>query len=144
MAFGGLAQILYNVSTSALVTWILAAIPVVLSVLVLVLPLNSLHRVLHYARAAVLGELEEEYDHLTLRFITHLTEQHHSRTTDRAESADQDLALTVTALRGIVEETRQLSTWPVRVPVILRIVATSLIPLVYFFVQELLRELWLP
>ena len=96
MAFGGLAQILYNVSTSAMVTWILAATPVVLSVLVLVLPLNSLSRVLQDAKVAVLRELEEEYDHLTLGFITHLTEQRHSRATGRAEKADEDLAVKVT------------------------------------------------
>ncbi len=143
MAFGGLAQILYNATTSTMVTWILAAIPVVLSVLVLVLPLNSLHRVLHDAKVAVLKELEEAYDHLALRFMTHLTEQRHSRATGRAEEADEDLAVKITSLRGIMEETRQQSTWPVRAPVVVRIIATSLIPLVYFFIQELIQELWL-
>jgi hypothetical protein len=143
MALGGLAQVLYNVSTSTMVTWILAAIPVVLSVLVLVLPLNSLHRVLHDARVAVLRELEELYDQLTLRFIIHLTEQRHARTTGPAENAEEGLAVKVNSLEGTIDETRQQSTWPIKAPAVLRIVATSLVPLVYFFVQELIRELWL-
>jgi hypothetical protein len=143
MAFGGLAQILYNVTTSTTVTWILAAIPVVLSVLVLVLPLHSLERVLHNAKGAVLKELEEAYDHLTLRFTTHLTEQRHSLATGREEKVNEDLAVQIMSLRGIMEEIRQESTWPVKAPVALRIIATSLIPLVYFFVQELIQELWL-
>jgi hypothetical protein len=111
-------------------------------VLVLVLPLGSLHRVLHNAKVGVLRELEEEYDDLTLGFVTHLTDQRHFRTTGRAENSDKDLA-EIASLREIIEETRQESTWPVRAPVVLRILATSLIPLVYFFLQELLRELWL-
>jgi hypothetical protein len=143
MAFGGLAQILYNVSTSAMVTWILAAIPVVLSVLVLVLPLNSLHRVLQDAKVAVLRELEEAYDQLTLRFMIHLIEQRHSRTTGHAENAEEGLAAKVNSLKGIIDEIREQSTWPVKAPVVLRIVATSLIPLAYFFLEELLREFWL-
>ena len=143
MAFGGLAQILYNVSTSTMVTWILAASPVVLSGLVLVLPLNSLHRVLHDTKVAVVRGLEEKYDQLTLGFITHVTEQRHSRTTARSEKADEDWAVKITLLREIIEETRQQSTWPVRAPVVLRIIATSLVPLAYFVLEELLRELWL-
>jgi hypothetical protein len=143
MTLGALAQILYNVSTSTTVTWILAVSPVVLSVLVHVLPLNSLHRVLQNARFAVLRELDEEYDQLTSRFIAHLTERRYSRTTDRAEGADEDLAVKITSLKGIIEETRQLSTWPVRVPAVLQIIATSLIPFAYFVLEELLREFWL-
>jgi hypothetical protein len=143
MASGGLAQILYNVSTSTMVSWILAAIPVVLSVLVLVLPLNSLHRVLQDAKVAVLTELEEAYDQLTLRFMIQLTEQRHSRPTGRAENAGEGLAAKVNSLKGIIDETREQPTWPIEAPVVLRIVATSLIPLVYSFVQQLIRELWL-
>jgi len=142
MTFGALAQIVYNVSTSNTVTWILAASPVVLSVLVLVLPLNSLHRVLQNARFAVLRELDEEYDQLTSRFIAHLTERRYFRITDRAESADEDLAVKITSLKGIIEETRQQSTWPVIAPAVLQIIATSLIPFAYFVLQELLRDLW--
>jgi hypothetical protein len=44
---------------------------------------------------------------------------------------------------GIIDETRERSTWPIKAPVAVRIVATSLIPLVYFLVQELIRRLWL-
>jgi hypothetical protein len=144
MALGGLAQLLYNVSTSTMVTWILAASPVALSVLVLVVPLNSLHRVLHDAKVAVLRELEEEYDQLTLSFVPRLTGQRHSQTSGRADTADEDLPAKLTSLRGIIEETRQQSTWPVRAPMVLRIIATSLIPIAYFFLEELLRALWLP
>jgi hypothetical protein len=143
VALGGLAQILYNVSTSTMVTWILAVTPVVLSVLVLVLPLNSLRRVLQDAKVAVLRELEEAYDQLTLRFLVNLTEQRYSRTMDRAQSAEEDLPATVDSLKGIVDATRELSTWPIQAPVVLRIVATSLIPLAYFFVEELLQRTWL-
>jgi hypothetical protein len=143
MALGGLAQILYNVSTSTVVTWTLAAAPVVLGVLILVIPLGSLHRVLQNAKDAVLRELEEEYDDLTLGFVTHLTEQRHLRTTGRTEKADEDVTVKMTSLRRIIEETRKESTSPVRAPVVLRIIATSLIPLVYFFLQELIRGLWL-
>ena len=142
MTFGGLAQILYNVSTSTTVTWILASLPVVLSVLILVLPLNSLHRVIQDAKIAVLRELEEEHDQLTLRFITHLTERRHSQTTGRAENADEDLAVEISSLTAIIEETRQQSTWPVSAPAIVQIIATSLIPFAYFILQELIRESW--
>jgi len=141
MVFGGLAQILYNVSTSTIVTWILAASPVALSVIVLALPLNSLHRVMHDAKVAVLKELEEEYDHLTLRFISHLNEQRHSRTTGREKKEDEDLAVKITSLRGIIEETKQQWTWPVRAPMVLQIIATSMIPVAYIFLEELLRVL---
>jgi hypothetical protein len=143
MALGGLAQILYNVSTSTMVTWILAAAPVVLSVLILVLPLGSLYRILHNAKDAVLRELEEEYDDLTLGFIAHLTERSHFGTTGHPEKADEDVTVKMASLRRIIEETRKESTSPVRAPVVLRIIATSLIPLVYFFLQELIRGLWL-
>lgn len=143
MTLGGLAQIQYNVSTSTMVTWILASIPLVLSVLILVLPLNSLHRVVHDAKVAVLRELEEEYDRLTLRFLNQLTKRRHSLTNDRVEKADIDLAVGTTSLRGIIEETRQLSTWPVKAPAVLQIVATALIPIGYFILEEILRELWL-
>jgi hypothetical protein len=143
MAFGGLAQILYNLTTSTTVTWILAAIPVVLSVLVLVLPLYSLRRVLDHAKDAVLKELEDAYDHLSLGFTIQLTQQRHYRPGDAAGQTEEGLAPEITALRGIMEETRQESTWPVKAPVAVRIIATSMIPLVYFFIQELIRELWL-
>jgi hypothetical protein len=142
MAFGGLAQILYNVSTSTMVTWILASIPLVLSVLVLVLPLNSLHRVVQDAKVAVLRELEEEYDHLTLRFLNQLTKRRHSLTDDRAGVADIDLAVETTSLRGIIVETRHLSTWPVKAPAVLQIITTALIPIAYFILEEILREFW--
>jgi hypothetical protein len=143
MTLGGLAQILYNVSTSTVVTWTLAAIPVVLSVLILVLPLSSLLRVSYEIKVAILRELEEEYDHLTLQFISQLTEQHDSLTTSPLEKADVDIAVRITSLRGIIEETRQQSIWPIKTPGVVRIIATSLLPLAYFFIQELLRELWL-
>lgn len=141
--FGGLAQILYNVSTSTVVTWTLAAIPVVLSVLILVLPLSSLLRVSNKIKVAILRELEEEYDHLTLRFLSQLTEQRDSRTTSPEEKADVDVALRITSLRGIIEETRQQSIWPIKTPAVVRIIIASLLPLAYFFIQELFRELWL-
>jgi hypothetical protein len=144
MALGGLAQILCNVSTATTVTWILAAIPIALSVLVLVLPLSSLHRVLQDAKDAVLKELEEGYDQLTLRFMIHLTEQRDSRTTGRAEDAEEGLAVAVGSLRGIIEEAREQSTWPVKAPMVFRVFATSLIPLACLFLEKLLRELWLP
>jgi hypothetical protein len=143
MALGGLAQILYNVSTSTVLTWILAAAPVVLGVLILLLPLGSLYRVLHNAKDAVLRELEEEYDDLALGFVTHLTDQRQFRTTGRSENADKDVTVQMTSLRRIIEEIREESTSPVRAPVVVRIIATSLIPLVYFFLQELIRGLWL-
>ena len=38
----------------------------------------------------------------------------------------------------LMEELRQQSTWPVRAPVVLRIIATSLVPLAYFILEELL------
>jgi len=142
MTFGGLAQILYNVSTSTMVTWILASLPLVLSVLLLVLPLNSLHKVVQDAKVAVLKELEEEYDSLTLRFLNQLTKRRHSLTNDRVEEADVNLAIETTSLRGIMEETRQLSTWPVKAPAVLQIIATSLIPIAYFILEEILREFW--
>ena len=142
MAFGGLAQILYNVSTSTMITWILASLPVVLSVLILVLPLNSLHRVVHDAKVAVVRELDEVYDQLSLRFIGQLTERRHSRTTGHAEKTDENLAVTITSLTGIIEKTQQQSTWPVSTPAVLRIIATSLIPFAYFILQELIREMW--
>jgi hypothetical protein len=69
MAFGGLAQILYNASTSTVVTWTLAATPIVLSVLTLILPLSSLIRVSNEINGVILRGLEEEYDYLTLRFF---------------------------------------------------------------------------
>jgi hypothetical protein len=143
MTFGGLAQRLYIVSTSTAVTWILAALPVVLSVLILILPLHSLHRVIHDAKVEVLRELEEVYDQLTLRFVTRLTERRYFRTTGRAKKADEGLAVNIPSLRGIIEDTQLKSTWLVRAPVIIRIIATSLIPLTYFFLQELIRDLWL-
>jgi hypothetical protein len=143
MTFGGLAQILYNVSTSTMVTWTLAAIPVVLSVLTLVLPLNSLIRVSNEIKVAILRELEEVYDHLTLGFFSLLTEQHESRSTGPEEKADVAVAVRITALRGLIEETRDQSIWPIKIPAVMRILATSLIPLAYFFIQELFRELWL-
>ena len=143
MTFGGLAQILYNVSTSAVVTWTLAAIPIVLSVLILVLPLNSLLRVSYEIKVAILRELEEEYDHLTLRFISQLNGQRDYRTTSSEEKADVDVAARITSLKGIIEETRQQSIWPIKTPGVVRIIATSLVPLAYFFIQELFRELWL-
>jgi hypothetical protein len=91
----------------------------------------------------VLRELEEEYDDLTLGFVTHLTDQRHFRTTGRSENADKDVAVQMTSLRRIIEEIKEESTSPVRAPVVVRIIATSLIPLVYFFLQELIRGLWL-
>ena len=142
MTFGGLAQILYNVSTSTMVTWILASLPVSLSVLILILPLNSLHRVVHDAKVAVLSELEEAYDRLALSFLSQLIEQRHSQNTGRAEKADIDLAIETTALRGIIEDTQQQSTWPIRTPAVLQIIATALIPIAYFILEEILREYW--
>lgn len=142
MAFGGLAQILYNVSTSTTVTWILASLPVVLSVLILVLPLNSLHRVIQDAKNAVLGELEEAYDQMAVQFITDLTENRQSQTTERAKSATEDLAVKTASLRGIIAETRQQSTWPVSTPSVLQIMATALIPFVYFILEEIIRGVW--
>lgn len=142
MAFGGLAQILYNVSTSTMVTWILASLPVLLSMLILLLPLNSLHRVIYNAKAAVLAELEELYDQLTLRFTSQLTESRYSRATNLSEKVDEDLAVTISSLTGILGETRQQSTWPVRAPAVLQIIATSLIPFAYFILQEIIRDMW--
>jgi hypothetical protein len=142
MVIGGLAQILYNVSTSTLVTWILAAIPLVLGVLVLLLPLNSLHRVFLDAKKAVLKELEKAYDRLSLSFTIQLTDERNSGTSGRDAAAVESLALKVNSLKGILDEIRDLSTWPVEAPVAFRIVATSLIPLAYFFIQEFLRGVW--
>ena len=144
MALGALAQILYNVSTSTMVTWILAIFPVILSVLILVLPLSSLHSVLRDAKVAVLGELEGVYDQWTIKFITEVTEQRHSRITGQSKIADEGIAVKITSLRGIIEETRQQSTWPIRAPMVFRIIVTALIPVIYFFIEELLLAPWLP
>jgi hypothetical protein len=143
MAIGGLGQILYNVSTSITVTWFLAAIPVALSVLILVLPLYSLHRVIDGAKSAVLRESEKAYERLTLGFMTRLAEQAQPERAGGAEGAADGYAVQLLSLKGIIEETRGLSTWPVGAPAVVRIVFTALIPLGYFFLEEFLRELWL-
>ncbi|MHA1906428.1 MAG: hypothetical protein ACW98Y_03965 [Candidatus Thorarchaeota archaeon] len=134
----GITQIIYNTSTPTFVTWILALLPIALSALVLALPLNSLHRVMRDAKDAVLKELEVEYDHLTVRFVSHLSEQRQSGTTERKRE-DNDLAMKITSLKGIIEETKQQWTWPVRIPMVLQIVTTSMIPVVYIFLEELFR-----
>jgi hypothetical protein len=140
MAFGGLAQILYNVSMSTVVTWILASIPVALSMVILVLPLSSLLRVSYEIKINLLRLLEEEYDHLTLRFLSHLTELRDIQTKRPEEKGDVDLELRITSLRGIIEETRQQSIWPIKTPAVVRIIATSLMPLAIFFIQEFFKR----
>lgn len=125
---GGLVQILYNTSTPTLMTWVLAIFPFVLSVLVLALPLNSLHRVMRDAKVAVLTVLEEEYDHLRLKFISYLMVQRHSGSLSRGKKENEDIAMKIPSLKGIIEETKLQWTWPVRTPIVLRIIATSMIP----------------
>ena len=136
---GGLIQIPYGSNIPRNLTWILASAPIVLSILILVLPLNSLHRVMHDAKVAVLRELEKEYDQLTVQFISHLSEQRHIGTIEQEMKNDENLAGKITALKGIIEETKQQWTWPVRPPMIGRIIAASVIPIIYFFIEEYLR-----
>jgi len=128
MVLGGVTQVLYNTNIPPTVTWILASSPLVVSGLILVLPLNSLHKVMHQAKEAVLRELEEEYDFLTLRFVTYLSEQRHSERTTSGNQDDENLAMKISSLRGIISDTEQQWTWPVRSPMVLRIIITSMIP----------------
>ena len=140
---GGLVQILYNQSTGTIVAWTLAAIPFILSVLILILPLNSLHNVSRDAKRAVLRVLEEEFDQLTLRFITSISERRDTHSKVHANQVEEELAVKITSLKGILEEIRQQSTWPVEAPMVVRILVTALIPLAYFLAQEFLRGLFL-
>ncbi len=129
MVLGAIAQVLYNTTTPTQIVWILVSFPILVSILILVLPLNSLHKVMKETRDAVLQELEEEYDHMTLRFVSHLSKQRHSGNSRGSESGDEELAVKINALRGIIQETEERWTWPVNLPVVLRIIVTSMIPI---------------
>jgi hypothetical protein len=128
MVLGALSQVLFV--TPSLVTWILAGLNIVTGVLILFLPLNSLHRVMLEAKTAVMRELEEEYDHLTLRFVSQLSELRHSEKTGRRGKEDVELATKITALRGIMLEAKLHAVWPIKFPAVLRILVTSMIPII--------------
>ena len=110
------------------------------TVLILVLPLSSLLRVSYEIKGAILRELEKVYDHLSLRFISHLTELRDPQRSSPEENSDLGLELRITSLRGIIEETRQQSIWPIKTPAVVRIMATSLTPLVIFLIQEFIKR----
>jgi len=139
MTLGGLSQVLFGIP--GLVIWTLAGSNVLIGVLILVLPLNSLHRVMLEAKTAVMKELEEEYDHLTLRFVSQLSELRHSEKAARRGKEDVELATKITALRGIISEAKLDRVWPIEMPAVLRIMATSMIPVLVALLNVILRAL---
>jgi hypothetical protein len=60
-----------------------------------------------------------------------------------AGQAESEVALQATTLRGIIEETRQQSAWPIKTPAAMRIFITALIPIAYFILEEVIRGWWL-
>ena len=110
------------------IIWILAGTNVLTGILILVVPLNSLHKVMKEAKNGVLKELEEEYDYLTVRFVSKLRELRHAKSSGRVTKEDSDISSKITALQGILLETHLQWTWPVMLPMVLRIIVTSMIP----------------
>lgn len=100
----------------------------VFGLLILFLPLNSLHKVMKRAKNAVVKELEKEYDQLTIRFMSQLRRLRQTKTPDDLDKEDKELSANINALRGILLETELQWTWPIRLPMVLRIILTSLIP----------------
>jgi hypothetical protein len=127
MVLTGLTQVLFGPPSP--VIWIIAGGSIFTGVMILALPLDSLHNVMVEAKKAVIKELDEEYDHLTVGFVSHLRELRHSEETTRNERDDVELATKITALRGIIQEAKQHSEWPIKFPIVVRILVTSLIPL---------------
>ncbi|MHA1925615.1 MAG: hypothetical protein ACXABV_13640 [Candidatus Thorarchaeota archaeon] len=136
MVVAGVTQVLFG--PPGLPILIIAGWSVFVGIMLLALPLNSLHNVMTEAKKAVIKELDDEYDHLTLRFVSQLREQRHGIEDGRYGEGEVDLATNVVALRGIIQEANQHRVWPIEFPLVLRILLTSLIPLFITFIDVIL------
>ncbi|MFW9847207.1 MAG: hypothetical protein ACFFD6_10690 [Candidatus Thorarchaeota archaeon] len=139
MALAGLSQLLFGPAGPAI--WIIAGWSILIGVLILALPLNSLHKVMVETKNAMLKELDEEYDFLTLKFVSQLNKlRHNEGATPRGKGASE-LATEVSALQRIIENAEQHQTWPIEFPVVLRILVASLIPL-FITLLDAMLTLW--
>jgi hypothetical protein len=139
MVVAGLSQVFFG--PPGTVIWIIAGWSVLIGILILALPLNSLHNVMAETKKAVLKELDEEYDHLTLNFVSHLREQRHSEIPGGHGKEDVELAMKISALDRIIQQANQHRVWPIESPIVLRILVTSLIPLVITLIDIVLTFL---
>ncbi|MFW9804882.1 MAG: hypothetical protein ACFFFC_19655, partial [Candidatus Thorarchaeota archaeon] len=139
MVLAALSQLLFG--PPGAVIWIIAGWSILIGILILSIPLNSLHKVMVETKNAVMKELDEEYDHLTLGFVSQLRELSRSKKANRQEEESIELATKLTALRGIIQETSQHSVWPIELPMVVRILVASLIPLLITLIDSILT-LW--
>ncbi|MFX0054859.1 MAG: hypothetical protein ACFFAX_03345 [Promethearchaeota archaeon] len=139
MVLAALSQLLFGPPGPAI--WIIAGWSILIGVLILSLPLNSLHKVMAETKNAVMKELDEEYDNLTLGFVSQLREARRSKMNNRHEKESVELATKLTALRGIIQEVNQYRVWPIEFPIVLRILVASLIPLLVTILDVMLT-LW--
>jgi hypothetical protein len=139
MVLAAFSQLLFG--PPGLAIWVIAGWSVLIGVLILSLPLNSLHKVMVETKKAVLRELDEEYDYLTLTFVSKLNELRHSEGTGTRGKGASELATEVSTLQGIMEKAERQGTWPIEFPVVLRILVASLIPL-FITLLDVMLTLW--
>jgi hypothetical protein len=139
MVLAAISQLLFGPPGPLI--WILAGWSIFIGVLILSLPLNSLHKVMVETKRAVVKELDEEYDYLTLRFVSELNELRQSERTDVGRKGAAELATEISVLQGIMDRAEQYQVWPIKFPVALRILAASLIPLL-ITILDLMLSLW--
>ncbi|UCH04437.1 MAG: hypothetical protein JSW05_12865, partial [Candidatus Thorarchaeota archaeon] len=139
MVLAAISQLLFGPPGPAI--WIIAGWSILVGVLLLALPLNSLHNVMVETKTAVMEDLQEEYDHLTLKFVSKLNELRHSERTGPRGEEGAELATEISALQRIMERADQQRVWPIEFPLVLRILLASLIPL-FITILDVMLTLW--
>ena len=100
----------------------------IIAVIIFIVPLIGIHGVLKATKSEIYNITNDVYEHKKIDAIAQYASLSH---------ADEDLIKSITFLRGTVDETNSLKTWPIDMEAIIRLTVTTIVPILLMFVSKI-------
>jgi len=132
----------YNLGNVDIVAWILSIVMIPLTFLVFTAPQWQIHVILGNLKAAILDATLEEYDRKKLVFTSLIRSKTTSFLTDTESSKlVRPLYDSLLGMQILSSDMEEAPTWTFRMPTALKLVATSLLPIIVAISQPYLLSL---
>jgi hypothetical protein len=126
--------------TTSIFSWILSFSIIIGGFLIFIFPQVGLHRFLTQTKDAVLNGLEQEQSQLQIEYIEALRKIRQRPSTLKHSDTEHDhRRRDIELLRQLILDTRESPTWSFRMPAALKILFTSLIPILVIAIEMILR-----
>ena len=132
----------YSVSFT---TWLLSVGVVMAGLIIFLAPQLELHEVLSKAKDAVGSGLEQEHSRIKIRYIESLRKMYGTPDPESSIAPEhKEIRNDLDTLRVLIQDTQKSATWSFRMPMALKILFTSLIPIIVTILETMLPIMLIP